>query len=784
MTAEKLQDVLGRLEKVKPTGQGKWMARCPAHEDNTPSLSIAEVDDGKVLVYCHAGCSHKDVVAAMGLTVKDLFAPSSPVPVKKNAAIRATYDYRDFNGNLIYQILKKSDGKYSYRRPDGNGGWIGNAGNTPKMLYRLPELLNADKDQLVFIPEGEKDVDNLTGLGLVATCNPFGGGHWSVLGENDCPLYDRNVVILPDHDKVGHDHARKVAGYLSDHCRKIQILELPGLSHKQDVSDWIAQQKGKTPDQIAAMLTGMAQKAPEWSEDFTFSVDFEKDQVKESVKVTPSIEWPAPQPIPDQMPAVMPFDTALLPANLQPWIDDVAERMQCPVDFPAVTVMLALAGLVGRKLAIRPKRQDNWTVVPNLWGMLVGRPSIMKTPPMKEILKPLNRLSAEAHEDYRVKLQQYESERKIIELKEKVITSNITQALRKDESTEELEKQLSELQKNQPPLRRRYLVNDVTVEALGQILAENPYGVLQERDELMGFLKSLERKGQEGSRAFYLEAWNGNSQFETDRIGRGNLRINGGLCLSMIGTIQPGPLESYIHEAVSGGSGDDGFIQRFQLAVWPDDPRDWQIVDRWPDKDASQLAWDVFQDLDQINANDYDTQFDPFEQNAVPYLRFDSVAQDQFYDWMRYNENRMRSGTEHPALESHFAKYRSMVPSLALLIHLADKGTGAVNSAAITKALGWEKYLVSHARRIYGRGLDPEIWHAQALAEKILEGKVNDGFVIRDVYIKKWRMLGNKSEVLVAVDYLEELDWLRPELINTGGRPKTHYHINPRVFNV
>jgi putative DNA primase/helicase len=282
----------------------------------------------------------------------------------------------------------------------------------------------------------------------------------------------------------------------------------------------------------------------------------------------------------------------------------------------------------------------------------------------------------------------------------------------------------------------------------------------------------------------YLEAWNGNSSFETDRIGRGNIRINGGLCLSMIGTIQPGPLESYIHEAVSGGSGDDGFIQRFQLSVWPDDPDQWQIVDRWPDKDAKDLAWEVFQDLDRIDANDYDTQFDPFEQNAVPYLRFDSVAQEKFYDWMRYNENRMRSGEEHPALESHFAKYRSMVPSLALLIHLADRGTGAVGSKAITKALGWEKYLVSHARRIYGRGLDPEIWHAQALAEKILAGKVTDGFVVRDVYNNGWRMLSSKTQALIAVDYLEELDWLRPETIETGGRSKIRYHINPRVFNV
>lgn len=121
----------------------------------------------------------------------------------------------------------------------------------------------------------------------------------------------------------------------------------------------------------------------------------------------------------------------------------------------------------------------------------------------------------------------------------------MAKAIRNGQSSESYERQLSELSKSQPPVRRRYIVNDVTVEALGVILSQNPYGLLQERDELIGFLKSLERKGQDGARAFYLEAWNGNGHFETDRIGRGNVCINGGLCLSLIGTIQPGPRKLY-----------------------------------------------------------------------------------------------------------------------------------------------------------------------------------------------------------------------------------------------
>ncbi len=778
--ATNIQNILNQLEKVKSAGENKWMACCPVHDDNTPSLAISLVEDEKILLHCHAGCNHKDITKALGLNVSDLFSKpqTTKSKTKRNRRICATYDYENWSGQLLYQVLRYSDKSFAHRRPNGEGEWIWNSKDTKKVLYRLPELINADKDCSVFIPEGEKDVDNLYQLGFVATCNPSGAGKWSIL-DDDCALYNRKIIILPDNDKPGRDHAQDVAQRLSDLCGEIRILELPNLSKGQDVSDWINQQRNKAPDELAGTLQKLAVSAPIWTPEFKFT----HDDSPQSDQSASSIEWPKPQPVPDQMPAVMRFNSFLLPESIRPWIEDVADRMQCPADFPAVTAMLALSGIVGRKVAICPKQADNWTVIPNLWGMLVGRPSIMKSPPMKEVLRPLNHLSSDAYSVYKQELKEYHNESKIIAIKEKALSAEMTKLIRNGESTEQIKEQLDQLSGNQPPLRRRYIVNDATVEALGQILAENPNGVLQERDELMGFLKSLERKGQDGSRAFYLEAWNGNGHFETDRIGRGNLCIQGGLCLSMIGTIQPGPLESYIHEAVSGGSGDDGFIQRFQLAVWPDEPENWEIVDRLPNKEARDKAFSVFKLLDQLNPQAIGGKFDPFDENGVPVLRFDKQAQTIFYNWMRSNENRLRSGNEHPALESHFAKYRSMVPSLALLIHLAEPNQGPVNEYALNKALGWEKYLASHARRIYGRGVDPEIWHAQALSERIKSGQVVNGFTLRDVYNNCWSKLQNKHQALIAAEYLEELDWLRSESVTTAGRPRTIYHINPHVLN-
>jgi putative DNA primase/helicase len=110
--------------------------------------------------------------------------------------------------------------------------------------------------------------------------------------------------------------------------------------------------------------------------------------------------WPDPLPLPSGLPPVMPFDFDLLPEALRPWIADVANRVQCPPDFPAVGAVIALATVVGRKIGIRPKRQDDWLEVPNLWGAIVGRPGVMKSPALRAAMNPLTRLEAIASEGY------------------------------------------------------------------------------------------------------------------------------------------------------------------------------------------------------------------------------------------------------------------------------------------------------------------------------------------------------------------------------------------------
>lgn len=493
-------------------------------------------------------------------------------------------------------------------------------------------------------------------------------------------------------------------------------------------------------------------------------------------------DWPEPLPIPTMLTPVEAFDDALLPETLRAWIADIAERMQCPPDFPAVGAMVALSSVIGRKACIAPKQRDDWRVVPNLWGLIVGRPGVMKSPALSEALKPLDRLQAIARDLYDEALRDHEITAKLDAMAAKAAENKAQKMIRQGQIEDA--KQLLTFDADRggtaPPPLRRYKVTDATVEALGEILIENPWGVLAYRDELHGMLCGLDKEGQEGARAFFLQGYDGNQGYTFDRIMRGrNLHIPA-VCIAMLGGIQPGKLRGYIHDAVRGGAGDDGLLQRFGLLVWPDVAGAWRNVDRFPDTAARNLAFDVFQRLDAMPpGTDVDTG-----EPAPSVFRFTSEAQAEFDDWRSGLEHELRSGAHHPAMESHLAKYRKLVPGVALLCALAD-GEDTVSLQALLRALAWSEYLRSHAQRAYAAGTCVQGEGAAALLAKIGTGKLVDGFTARDVYLKGWASLTDKNMAGNAIDLLIDLGHLRPMVRSPsefGGRPSTMYRINPATL--
>jgi AAA domain len=246
-------DIVAGLGGRFNAASGKGTARCPVHGDRTPSLSVAE-KDGIVLVHCHAGCEQEDVLAALrerGLWPElPRFEPAPRLQVPKMngtsalkaevgvpTRIAAQYDYTDEQGNLLFQALRLEPKQFRQRRPDGNGGWLYSLDGTRRVLYRLPLLVQADPKRIVFVVEGEKDVDRLASIGLLATTNPMGAGKW--LPEYAQALRGRHVVVIPDNDKVGREHADSVIASVLPVAASVRRLELPGLPDKGDVSDWL-----------------------------------------------------------------------------------------------------------------------------------------------------------------------------------------------------------------------------------------------------------------------------------------------------------------------------------------------------------------------------------------------------------------------------------------------------------------------------------------------------------------------------------------------------------------
>ncbi len=486
--------------------------------------------------------------------------------------------------------------------------------------------------------------------------------------------------------------------------------------------------------------------------------------------------WGEMEPLPMALAPVMPFDCELLPSALRPWIEDIAERMQCPPDYPAVAAMVALAAVVGRQVAIRPKARDDWSVVPNLWGAVIGRPALLKTPALQEPLRMIGALEAQARDEFEQGQHEHAADEMLREADAKEGKIMIAKALKDGNRERARGIALEATEVVTPPARRRYLTQDTTIEKLGELLRDNPRGVLVFRDELVGFLKTLDQEGREGSRAFFLESWNGTGSYTFDRIGRGTVEVEAA-CVSIIGAIQPGPFKDYMVGAVAGGAGDDGLVQRFQMAVWPDTGREWVNVDRWPNTQARQEAKAIFQRLDTLDPAALGTQ--QGEGDPVPWLRFSAEAQAKFNAWREDLEFRIRDDDLHPAMESHLAKYRSLVPSLALLTHLADAPeAGSVGLDSLLRALAWSEYLESHARRIYGPALAPELYAARELAKRL--DTLPDPFTAKEVYRKHWRGLdleGTSKAIQVLIDF-GHIRAVTPDE-RQEGRPTTWYEVHP-----
>ena len=238
-----ISEILPLLKNVA-NHNGQYQAQCPAHDDKTASLSLTE-KNGKVLFHCHAGCSFQAVTDALGIKKPD--GKTKPV-------ISKIYDYRNSDGSLNFQVCRYVPKTFKQRKNENE--W--NMKDVQKALYKLPELTAANKTKLIFLCEGEKDVDTLFDNGFLATCNCGGAiasPHDKKWQENYTEtLSGCNLCIIADKDEPGRKHAASVAEIMQGRASTIRVIECPDVNGQpvKDATDYF--QAGGTAETLKELI--------------------------------------------------------------------------------------------------------------------------------------------------------------------------------------------------------------------------------------------------------------------------------------------------------------------------------------------------------------------------------------------------------------------------------------------------------------------------------------------------------------------------------------------------
>lgn len=494
------------------------------------------------------------------------------------------------------------------------------------------------------------------------------------------------------------------------------------------------------------------------------------------IRPLPEIHFPAPR-----------LDFNIVPAPLRDWIEDSSTRMQSHPEFLCSSLFTLYSSIIGRSISVKPKEHDNWKIVPILWGLLIGLPSSKKSPCLSETRKFIDKIQNRLDEEFKEKIYAWKAFESSKQVQIKSIDESLKTLFKDKEKNHVKISQLIDEKKDieqelgsAKPVHQRIYINDVTTEVLQEILRDNPNGIGNIRDELSGFLMSLEKPGRENDRAFYLECYNGSDLYNVARIGRGSIKFY--TCASILGGIQPDTLKTILIDGIKTGANNDGFTQRFQLSVWPEFSKSFEYIDRLPNAEAYERVQSITEKMFEFREKQK-----PGEENSV---HFDQEAQLLFQNWITDIERRARSGHVHPpALAAHILKYPKLMCSLALIFQLVDVLDANLTTEGISislknakLAIAWCTFLEAHALKIYSNAVSDELSAADSLSEKILSKDIEDGMPIREIYRKGWSNLTKKELVYAGLEVLEDYGWARLEIVESSGAPKKLIKINPQLY--
>jgi hypothetical protein len=671
-----IETLLAKLPGAKKVTNG-WSARCPAHEDRKPSLSISENSEGAALVKCHAGCDISAILAAVGLKLADLFPPKTdptptrngepasggrPLATAKDAVAElerrhgkrsAVWTYCDAKGEPVGLVVRWDREKGKEIRPVARyaDGWRICAMPEPRPLYSLPDLLKANR---VVVCEGEKCAEAARSLGFTATTSSGGS---QAAGKTDWrALAGKEVWLLPDNDAAGRKYADTVAGILAKltPAPVIRMVDLPDLPDGGDIVDWIgAHGDAAEADGMRSEIEALANATERWRRDDADDLAFR------------------------------PFPVDALPEPIRSFVDAGARAIGCDPSYLALPLLAAIAAAIGNTRRLELKR--GWYVPPILWGAIVGESGTAKTPAFKLVMRPVRERQRKALERHAEAVQRYEAD--LARWEQDMAAWKRARDAARDPP-----------KKPDPPQAERFIIIDTTVEAVAPILLANPRGLLLARDELNGWMGSFDRytgKGKAGAdSANWLSMFNAESIIVDRKTGTPRTIYVPQAAVCVCGGIQPAILQ----RALSIEHRESGLAARLLLAFPP------RRVKRWTEDDIDPTAEaELVRLFDRLYELQPTTDDDGKPRPALVRLSADAKTAWKAY----YHAHAIEQAELTGDMAAAWSKLEEYAARLSLVVHFTRWAAGDVadetrlNLSSMNAGIVLAKWFKHEARRVY-----------------------------------------------------------------------------------
>lgn len=616
--------------------------------------------------------------------------------------------------------------------------WVEGMPPSPYPLFGLQTLKNSSVFNALIITEGEKCASILHQLGWAAISPVLGAQNPGKTDWNPCRYYNR-FIILRDNDKAGILFAQKVSAEI----RRIHpACELFVVNFTSDIKggdliDWLQSTilRGQnwngfdsiSEDKIKSIKTALA---------------YEIEKLKLKCEDCPQVAFKSvealfdgdPRPFQVQLTPVPSFPLKVFPSKLESYITLIASQYSQAPDYAATAFITSICGLIGRSIYLRMRESDAWEETANCWSILVGAPSAKKSPILRRIFSLLKPLNLRAGEEFTRAVKSYNARKRAAETAK--------------EEFEEL-----------PPIRRRYITDDVTTPKLRELMAGNPRGIILKNDELKGQLERLDKHGNEGDRSFMMSCWSGLEDYSEDRMCRGSL-LNVPLALTWIGCIPPSPLQRYLCEAMGKSGGADGFMQRFQFVCYPDQKMPFKL----PELVIPAFLESEIQKLMEL--------LDTGITKQIRKLFFSCEAQTHFDAWLVKHENDARFGAHPLYWESHLGKQAKVVAVLAIILHrlhevMSESENDQISLETLKGALQVQAYYLAHARRCYDSISGGTLNDAEVIVSLIRQKRLPRRFKAQDIYHPGLGGLSDSIRVRAALELLRDYGWAISEKVHS-----------------